>query len=259
MQLARVILRVRSPDRVAGFYEIHLGMTAWREDDAIILGYGTADAKIELRQAASPGNYEHASTDRYWKIGIALPNLDIAHAQLHKVGVAISNQSQFKDIGYMCHLSDPEGFSIELLQHSFLGHRGKREGNPDDVLGGGAHIGQITLRVTDLKSALDFYRGKLGMKLLSIQPVEDYGFTLYFLAFTDENPPIGDLAAVENREWLWKRPYTTLELQHVHGGEVGFDLPGNDDPGFDGVSITGNPVDKLLHDEAGGKVYLSAQ
>ncbi len=53
------------------------------------------------------------------------------------------------------------------------------------------------------------------MSLLSVQPVSEYGFTLYFLAHTDEQPPNPDLEAVENRPWLWQRPYTMLELQHL--------------------------------------------
>ena len=53
------------------------------------------------------------------------------------------------------------------------------------------------------------------MKLLSIQDISAYGFSLYFLAFTAETPPVpSGLESVENREWLWQRPYTTLEIQH---------------------------------------------
>jgi hypothetical protein len=58
------------------------------------------------------------------------------------------------------------------------------------------------------------------MTLLSKQSVEPYGFTLYFLASCDERPPLPDLEAVENREWLWQRPYPTLELQHHWGGDT---------------------------------------
>ena len=75
-------------------------------------------------------------------------------------------------------------------------------------------IGQITTRITDPKRSLEFYQKVLRMKLMSIQPVTPYRFTLYFLAYTEEDPPNSDLEAVENREWLWQRPYTTLELQH---------------------------------------------
>lgn len=82
-------------------------------------------------------------------------------------------------------------------------------------------IGQITTRITEPTQSLDFYQKVLGMKLLSIQPVKRYNFTLYFLAYTEETPPNADLEAVENREWLWQRPYTTLELQHRWGSEPG--------------------------------------
>ena len=51
------------------------------------------------------------------------------------------------------------------------------------------------------------------MKLLSIQDIAPYGFCLYFLGFTDDIPPSDDLHDVSNREWLWQRPYTTLEIQ----------------------------------------------
>ena len=58
------------------------------------------------------------------------------------------------------------------------------------------------------------------MKLLSIQDISVYGFSLYFLAFTSETPPVpGELESVENREWLWQRDFTTLEIQHRPGGQ----------------------------------------
>ena len=48
--------------------------------------------------------------------------------------------------------------------------------------------------------------------------VADYGFELYFLAAVSEEeaakmPDPNDLDSVGNREWLWQREYTTLELQ----------------------------------------------
>ncbi|MEM8949428.1 MAG: VOC family protein, partial [Pseudomonadota bacterium] len=164
---------------------------------------------------------------------------------------------QFGDIGYMAHLEDPEGFSIELLQHRFQANHRDGDGDPAAALGGGARIGQITLRVKDLEAALSFYRDRLGMTLLSIQPVTDYGFTLYFLAFTEELPPASDLEAVGNREWLWQRPYTTLELQHVHGTASPFALPSEGHSGFAGIAISGadEPNARLL-DDGGGLVEL---
>ena len=258
MKLARVVLRVRSPDTLARFYTEHLGMKARTERHAVILGYGDGDAEIELRRATSDRHYAHAATDRYWKIGITLPNVDIAHAQLRRAGIAVSDPVQFGEIGYMCHLCDPDGFSIELLQHAFIDNRGEGDGDPKKTLGGGARVGQITLRVSDLQNALAFYRDRMGMRLLSIQPVEGFGFTLYFLAFAEETPPNPALTAVENREWLWRRPYTTLELQHFDDRNAVFQFPGDDDPGFDGIVISGHRrMEPPLRDEAGGKVYLT--
>ena len=61
-------------------------------------------------------------------------------------------------------------------------------------------------------------RSSLGLRLLSVQPVTQFGFTLHFWAYTDETPPSPDLESVGNREWLWQiQPYTTLEFQHVEG------------------------------------------
>ena len=51
------------------------------------------------------------------------------------------------------------------------------------------------------------------MKILSRQNIPDM-FDLYCLACTDEKPPSDDVNAVEIQEWLWRRPYTTLELQY---------------------------------------------
>ena len=143
----------------------------------------------------------------YWKIGLTVDLLD---GFLESRGFK-EKAKQFRDIGYLTHVTDPEGYTVELLQTTFeankAGRRGKAVSKP-------RAIGQISLRVKDIETSLGFYRDRLGMKLLSIQAVTD--FTLYFLAFTDDDPPSSNLRAVENREWLWQRPYTTLELQHRH-------------------------------------------
>ena len=255
--MPEVVLRTQSPDTLADFYTTHLGMIASRSDNAIVLGYLGKDASIELRHAERDRPYTHGRTDRYWKIGITLPNVDIAYRHLCRDGIAVTEPRQFEDIGYMCHLADPEGFSIELLQHQFLSNREDDAGNPNQPLGGDARIGQITLRTTDIELALAFYRDRLGMRLLSIQPLKAYGFTLYFLAFTEEQPPVPDLEAVDNREWLWMRPYTTLELQHLHDTSDMPPMPGDQDPGFDRLVISDNDGKQcLLRDEAGGLVEL---
>jgi len=257
MQLARVIHHVQSPESLQRFYVERLGMSVIDSGEAVILGYGAEGASLELWRAYAGGNYVHKPEDRYWKIGITLPNVDMAYAQLREAGVEVSVPRQFGEIGYMCHLQDPEGFPIELLQHRFESHPGESEGDRGRCLGGGAEIGQITLRVDDLEGALGFYRDRLGMRLLSIQPLPAYGFTLYFLAFTDERPPHDDLEAISNREWLWQRPYTTLELQHFSDSIGAFTLPADGEPGFHGMTIAGaGDRAACLADEGGVRVEL---
>ena len=174
--------------------------------------------RSSIQQANPPKHYTpQPSSDVYWKIGLSLADVDTARLKLVSQGVDVTSPKQFRDIGYMCHLNDPFGYSIELLQHDFQNNfrseRIQASLQPNLPLSQQAHIGQITLRVSDIGKSLSFYESALGMKLLSRQSIPSM-FNLYFLACTDEQPPADDVNAVEIREWLWRRPYTTLELQH---------------------------------------------
>lgn len=229
-RLSAVLLSVSDPAELADFYVSCLGMRARRDVEGWRVGYEGIDADILLRPGGS--GYRHAPTDRYWKIGITLPNVDIAHAQLTAAGVVVSQPHQFRDIGYMCHLNDPEGFQIELLQHDFQANRPASAGDRNLSLGGGARIGQITLRSTADEILPEPFKN-LGMRHLSVQPVKDLGFILHFWAFTQDTPPNPKLDAVENRAWLWKRPYTTLEIQCVDG------LVATANSGYAGIGVAG--------------------
>lgn len=174
--------------------------------------------RSDIQQANPPKCYTSTpSSDVYWKIGLSLVDVDTARSQLVAQGVDVTSPKQFRDIGYMCHTKDPFGYSIELLQHdfecNFCSARIQSSLQPNSALGQQTHLGQITLRVSNIDKSLSFYQDTLGMKLLSRQNIPNM-FDLYFLACTDELPPPHDLNAVEIREWLWARPYTTLELQH---------------------------------------------
>ncbi|WP_170763419.1 VOC family protein [Ruegeria lacuscaerulensis] len=215
MRLSAVLLRAADPDKLAGFYADALGMLVWEQGPNRRVGYAGQDADLLLMPGG--GGYVHDGGQRYWKIGITVPDVDLAVAYLGKKGVEVSDPKQFLDIGYMCHLKDPEGFVIELLQHDFEGDRPENAADPDDPFAD-ACIGQITLRTGDITAEDTFCRAQ-GMRLLSMQDVSQYGFDLHFYAFTEEVPPNADLWSVENREWLWKRPYTTLEFQHLAGAQ----------------------------------------
>ncbi|WP_282021975.1 VOC family protein [Ruegeria faecimaris] len=242
MRLSALRLRVADTDRLAGFYKDALGMTARRQGASLRLGYAGQDADLLLMPGG--GGYTQDRGQRYWKIGITLPDVDLAAAYLREKGIEVSAPDQFLDIGYMCHLTDPEGFGIELLQHDFHGNRPEGAADPKAPFAD-ARIGQITLRTGDIAAEDAFCRAQ-GMRLLSVQDVAQYGFDLHFYAFTDEVPPNADLWSVENREWLWKRPYTTLEFQHTAGAAFvrtpdfrGLEMQGLVQPGHDAF---GDPV-----------------
>jgi catechol 2,3-dioxygenase-like lactoylglutathione lyase family enzyme len=225
--LSHHILRINEPGRSLAFYRERLGMALIEQqcspdekETCYRLAFpATQDTHLELRHRADVDpavGYQHSRGDLYWKIGITLPDVDLARESLIAAGVAVGEARQFRDIGYLCHLADPDGFQIELLQHRFQQNHRPSQRDPALPLGCPAGFGQITIRVKDPELSIGFYE-TLGMRLLSLKPVEPYGFTLYFLASSDERPPHPDLEAAENREWLWQRPYPTLELQHRWG------------------------------------------
>jgi len=218
--ISALSLNVNDPEGLAQFYCEFLGMRRLEADDAVAVGYGKEGAVLNLIQASAPGNYHPGQQDRYWKIAITLPDLDFAHAQLCDRGISSTTPHQFRDIAYMSHLADPEGHVIELIQHSFEGNPRTRTGDNTAPLGGGAEIGLITLRTDNIETDLTECREDLGMRYLSRQAVTDRGFDLYFLGLCDETQPNSDVNAIENREWLWQRPYTVLEFQHLLNGSV---------------------------------------
>ncbi|WP_108861108.1 VOC family protein [Ruegeria sp. Alg231-54] len=245
MRLSGLRLRVADPEQLGKFYTEVLGMSVQTHGVSLRIGYLGQDADLLLM----PGGrgYTHDKGQRYWKIGITVPDVDLATAVLRDKGIEVSDPKQFLDIGYMCHLKDPDGFVIELLQHDFEGNRPPNAADPSDPFAQ-ACIGQITLRTGDMAAEDAFCRDQ-GMRLLSMQDVGQYGFDLHFYAFTDEVPPKTDPWSVENREWLWKRPYTTLEFQNVDGAQFskvpdyrGLEFQGLAGPTRDAFGDPVNPV-----------------
>ena len=119
-------------------------------------------------QAAPAGSkkYEPNRDSCYWKIGICVADVDLARDKITKKGVSVSSPSQFMDVGYLCHLTDPAGFTIELLQHTF--EQNFIKPSPDDnfTLGQTAVIGQITTRSTNIEVDLTFNLNLTKSKML---------------------------------------------------------------------------------------------
>lgn len=186
-----------------------------------------------LEAAARPAD---PPFDTFWKISVFADGVDRLRRSIGLVGIDVSEPTQFLDIGYLCHLNEPGGNEIELLQRTFQPQQAPLS---DDGLSSIDSLGLITLRVSDIDLALRFFENGLGMRSLATMDVgrgDDWRFGLQFLAWTDDRPPAPDrLDAVENREWLYQRPYTIVELQH------GAPLPqaaGEPGPGLAFISVS---------------------
>ena len=229
MQLSRLSLKVQDAGALATFYSDMLGMRDLGRPGSPAYGYDPGQCLLVFDES-DVGPYAPAPSDLYWKIGITVRDLDRAVVYLQEQGCPVSDPRQFRDIGYMAHLHDPAGFAIELLQQGFEGNASPA--GDGHSIGGQAILAHLTLRITDLAGAQRFCEAQLGMRLMSVQPVPERDFTLYFYAWSDEDLPDPDLEAVGNREWLWARPYTLLELQHWQSGLERARKPGPQDSGF---------------------------
>ncbi|MEX2495636.1 MAG: VOC family protein [Woeseia sp.] len=273
LRLTQHTLRIADPAISLPFYEQTLGMMLLaerRDGDRTLFFLGYADPAAagagfnpfrppstvpclltlvhNPKQPLADVRRQPDSAEGYWKISLSVEDVDIAHNRLVARGVEIDSPRQVPDIAYLCHLYDPDGYCIELIQHDFQHRHEPAEEDPDCALGTPATFSLITCRAKDINKSLEFYAGFLGMQLLSRQVVGSRGFTLYFLAFTDERPPYEDIEHIENREWLWKRPYTLLELQHIWGTEdnPGFAYRVGAATGFEGISLCATGFDAVL-------------
>lgn len=230
-KLDTLTLQVRDVAAQTRFYCDVLGMNDLGRGR---VGYDPQEAAIRFVQADGP--YAPQPSDLYWKIALSVPDIGLACRQLRAAGVPCSTPGQFRDVGFLAKATDPEGFPIELIDHHFEGQRPASAAQPDPSrLGGGAHLSLITLRTADIAAVEPDILAR-GMTPLSVQPVTPYGFTLYFYADTAERPPNPDLEAVENRTWVYQRPYTVLEIQHVPslGSET---RPVVGESGYGGVTL----------------------
>ena len=235
-RITRHCLRVASCEGLTEFYADLLGMQTFGSVNEPTFGFDATQCCLIFHATAS-ARHKPKQHDFFWKIGITLRDLDAAVAYLRSRGAEVTDPLQFLDIGYMAKLIDPNGFIIELLQQGFEGHHTPApDGHP---IAAQATLAHITLRVTDLDAAKAFFEGELGMRLMSVQPVHEYAFCLYFYCWSDEALPDPDLTAVANREWLWSRPYAFIELQHLELPSKKLRKVGKRSAGFEGFAYDG--------------------
>lgn len=239
-KIDQLTLKVTDPIQQKQFYCDVLGMMDLGRNT---VGYAGAQASISFTAAETP--YSPEKSELYWKIALSVPNIELACSQLQWAGVQCTDPHQFEDVGYLAHFTDPEGFPIELIDHAFKGHR--LDDRYDKALfGGGAHLNLVTLRTANINE-VEPQLLKWGMRKLSVQPVEKYGFTLHFYGFTDETPPDENLMAVINRTWVYQRPFTVLELQEVSALKT-VSLSSKRAGGYDGLTIASDTPQLPLKD-----------
>lgn len=259
-------LDISNPEASLEFYTQRLGMRLLGVDRESVEGASFYSLSFETGAAlrlchrtdseCAAARYLPRDIDAYWKIGITIADVDIACARLRENGVEVTAPFQFHNIGYLCHLEDPDGYCIELLQHRF--EKNHRPASPveTEALGNKPNLGQVSLNVSSIEQSLAFYRDRLGWKVLSRQEVPDRGFSLWFLGRPDARPPAESVDAIENREWLWSQPETTLELRawDQEVSPLRAHPPGNE-LGFRGLEIVSPGSEGMVRDPEGVELF----
>ena len=96
-----------------GTFENSSNMKVFSVPQCLYPETGHASASLVLNPIAM-SNYSPKKSDIYWKIGLAVHDVDEAATFM-----GYDPGSQFRDIGYLKHICDPSSFPIELLQTTF--------------------------------------------------------------------------------------------------------------------------------------------
>ena len=171
-------------------------------------------------------------------MAISIKDVDIAREKLIENGVDVQEAIQVPNVAYLCHFYDPDGYCLELIQHKFKQNHIKQKEDSKYLLGNKPVFSLITYRVKDIQKSLDFYIDKLKLKLLSKMELKQRGFDLYFLALSDEELPNKEVESIQNRQWLWEREYTMIELQHILDIDDDFIYEVGIKTGFKGISFS---------------------
>mmetsp|Transcript_7615 Transcript_7615/g.20218 ORF Transcript_7615/g.20218 Transcript_7615/m.20218 type:complete len:422 (+) Transcript_7615:1526-2791(+) len=111
---------------------------------------------------------------------------------------------------------------------------------------------QTMLRVSDPEASRNFYEKQLGMRFLTQLDFEDLEFSLLFFAYTNDTPVDPSLSQTERAQWLWTRPYPTVELTHNWGSNDAYHNGNTPPTGYVGLGV-------LAHDAAAAFRRLKAE
>ena len=265
MQITQHRLQISNPEKSLTFYLDIMGMQLIHHYESTqgihyILEYcydqrGCSDettnktlhAQLELvfnpqQKFAVPAQPNRQSG--YWKFTIAVGHLTTAHQKLLDNGIEVSLCTVIPNLAYLCHLTDPDGYCIELIQTHLIENTQTHLIKLDDIdfpLGSAAHINLSTLRIKDLKHSLPFYQ-RLGFELAYTYRSDERAMTLYFLA-NKQSDSFNEIKYSDNIvETLWQYSDTLLEFQQFDGTQedVNFSYNTDIENGFLGLAITNN-------------------
>jgi lactoylglutathione lyase len=259
VQLSHHVLAIRSPERSLDFYLNIIGMALVATQTRLNITHYLLSFGPGLEGNPSIPDYPHCVLELvfdperavilntsdagvlpgYWKLALAVADLELARSSLVRQGISVTEPVQVPDVAYLCHCEDPDGYSIELIQHRMLENHSTQLADENYALGTVTSFSLVTCRVKNPRQSIDFYEQTLGLRLISRQQVAHRGFTLYFLSCDQEAAPSTDIDNIEMREWLWQRPYALLELQHIWGSELQADFAyrTDADTGFEKIRL----------------------
>ena len=259
MSISNHRLLIKDPKRSLKFYKETLGMTLTdryknHHTEHYFLSFGNSlEAALELvvwpEQSFSVAP-QPSKSEGYWKFTVAVTNLDETRDRLIAKGVQVGDCFEVPGLAYLCHLNDPDGYDIELIQRTLLENTPEFAQKEDHPLGSVPSLNLSTLRVKDIHKSLPFYE-TLGMDLVYTYRSETWAMTLYFLIFK-QDPKYSELKKGHGiEEQLWQHNTTILELQQHDGTHKRPDFSYGVGPqtGFLGLDIRGVRADIQANDQ----------
>eukprot|EP00403_Amphidinium_massartii_P007863 CAMPEP_0178371624 /NCGR_PEP_ID=MMETSP0689_2-20121128/924_1 /TAXON_ID=160604 /ORGANISM="Amphidinium massartii, Strain CS-259" /LENGTH=313 /DNA_ID=CAMNT_0019991503 /DNA_START=29 /DNA_END=966 /DNA_ORIENTATION=- len=226
-------LRASNVEQSVQFYTKALGMQLLHHSpQCALVGWPDRGALVELLAApqhAAKQGWCSPDTRRDAFVWLGLANLPDVQASIDglnkypgcKTNARLQGQlvGDTGDIGFVGHFSDPDGYCLEALQDCMECDFVAPAKPPENTLRAEVPVlGQLKINSKQPEQLLRFYCEGLGMKLVNKMDISRFGLTLFFLAFTDEEPPEG-LDSVRSRTWLWKAQFSQLEIQYWHSFE----------------------------------------